>query len=550
MSRVLAPERRDDRRPAADNPPRVADLVARTLHAFGVREAFGMPGGEVVTLLDALGEAGIRFVLTRHETAAAIAAGGASLARPGAPGVLVTTLGPGLANAVNGIADAMQERVPLLVVSGVVDRSLRARYTHQIVDQPALLRAVVKGSFEVEAEGAAETIARAVRLALAPPMGPVHLDLAPGIAAALAQGDPVAPTIEATPSVDPADPALASLRALLAAAERPLVLAGFEAARDGAGPALRALADAGVPVLTTYKAKGVLDETHPFALGAAGLSPKADAMLRDVVRGADLVLLPGYDPIEMRPGWLEPFGAEASVVDLTRHAADHGMHRVDRRLIGSPAALLASIGRQLSPPARGYWPDGTIPRAKAALAAAFAPGNAWGPGAVFDALQRALPENAVVTVDSGAHRILLSQQFSARRPLAFLQSAGWCTMGAALPLAIGTAVARPEAPVVAVIGDGGLEMVAGELGTLRDANLPVVLVVLQDAKPCPDRNEAAPGRAEAGRRAPRPHRPRGARRRLRRRRRGGAGRRGAEECSRRGARAPRCVFAHRLQHRG
>ena len=149
---------------------------------------------------------------------------------------------------------------------------------------------------------------------------------------------------------------------------RPLVLAGFEAARDGAGPALRALADAGVPVLTTYKAKGVLDETHPFALGAAGLSPKADAILRDVVRGADLVLLPGYDPIEMRPGWLEPFGAEASVVDLTRHAADHGMHRVDRRLIGSPAALLASLGARCRGRAQSIgrserWPARGRPRA-------------------------------------------------------------------------------------------------------------------------------------------------------------------------------------------
>ena len=238
-------------------------------------------------------------------------------------------------------------------------------------------------------------------------MGPVHLDLAPGIAAALAQGDPVAPTIEATPSVDPADPALASSRALLAAAERPLVLAGFEAARDGAGPALRALADAGVPVLTTYKAKGVLDETHPFALGAAGLSPKADAMLRDVVAGADLVLLAGYDPIEMRHGWLEPFGAAASVVDLTRGAA-RSRHASRRPAPARPpAALLASIGRRLSPPARGYWPDGRARRARAALAAAFAASECVGARAPSSTRSSAtLPADAIVTVDSGAHRIL------------------------------------------------------------------------------------------------------------------------------------------------
>ena len=132
---------------------RVADTVARSLAAAGVRHAFGMPGGEVVTLIDALAEARIRFVLARHETAAAIMGAGAATVT-GAPGLLVTTLGPGLANAVNGIADAAQERMPLLVVSGVVERSIRARYTHQILDHAALLRPLVKASFEIEPEGA------------------------------------------------------------------------------------------------------------------------------------------------------------------------------------------------------------------------------------------------------------------------------------------------------------------------------------------------------------------------------------------------------------
>src|SRR5690242_18434797 len=107
-----------------------------------------MPGGEVVTLLDGLARAGIRFTLARHETAAAIMAAGAFHAG-GAPGLLVTTLGPGLANAFNGIADAVQERVPLLVISGVVERGMRGRYTHQIMDQAAMLRPLVKASFEI-----------------------------------------------------------------------------------------------------------------------------------------------------------------------------------------------------------------------------------------------------------------------------------------------------------------------------------------------------------------------------------------------------------------
>lgn len=460
---------------------RIADTVARMLAAAGVRRAFGMPGGEVVTLVDALEAAGIRFVLARHETAAAIMAAGASAVSE-APGLLVTTLGPGLANAVNGIADALQERAPLLAISGVVERGIRGRYTHQALDHAALLRPLVKASFEIEPEGAAAVVARAIALATAPPCGPVHLDLSPAVAAAPDFAPsairPPAPVL--APSVDPASPALTDARARIAMARRPLILAGFEAARAGAGPAITRIARRhGIPVLTTYKAKGVIDERCPQALGAAGLSPLADDVLLGMMARADLVLLVGYDPIEMRLGWLDPFADGTTVVELAMAPVDHAMHRCDQRLIGPPGSLLGALFEGNAPEAA--WPCGEPGRARERLAALFTPPAAWGPHAVFAALAEALPEDALVTVDSGAHRILLSQMWRAKHPLALLQSAGFCTMGAALPLAIGAKACDPDRPVVAVLGDGGLEMGLGELGTLRDQGLGVVLVTLQDA---------------------------------------------------------------------
>ncbi len=111
---------------------------------------------------------------------------------------------------------------------------------------------------------------------------------------------------------------------------------------------------------------------------------------------------------------------------------------------------------------------------------AFAGPEGWGPHAAFRSLEAVLPDNAVVTVDSGAHRILLSQMLNVRQPLGLLQSAGFCTMGVALPLAAGAKAAAPERPAVAVLGDGGLEMGLGELATLRDEKLPITIVVLQD----------------------------------------------------------------------
>jgi len=462
---------------------RVADTVALTLHAHGVRHAFGMPGGEVVTLVDALGAAGVRFLLVRGETAGAIAAGGLGVLTD-TPGVLVTTIGPGLANAVNGIADAAQERAPLIVLTGVVDRPIRALYTHQILDQAALLRPLVKGSFEIEPKSAQATVRRAIALALTPPMGPVHLDLAPGIAA-LPDPAPQAAIAPAPRTVLPApnraDPALADLRARLADAAQPLIVAGFEAARAGAGGAVAALARAtGAPVITTYKGKGLVDEAHPLSLGAAGLSPKADAALLPLAREADLVLCVGYDPIEMRPGWLDPFTEAAHLVEIGAAPVDHGMHRVDERIVGPITPILEALAWRLS--ARSDEPSGPVAQAQEALAEAFAEKATagFGPHAVFRTLAEALPESATVSVDSGAHRILLSQLWNAPRPLSLIQSAGWCTMGPALPLAMAARLARPDAPAIAVIGDGGLEMTLGELGTLRDERLPVVVLVLQD----------------------------------------------------------------------
>ena len=459
---------------APAKPARVADSLAATLYAHGVRAAFTVPGGEVVTLLDALDRAGIAVHLARQETAAAIMAAGHA-ALTGAPGLLVTTLGPGLAQAVNGVADAAQERAPLLVISGAVDRATRARYTHQVIDHAALLRPLVKASFEVEAEGASATLARALTLALAAPMGPVHLDLAPGVAAMPATDAAVPPVRELRPGLAADDPAVGEVAARLAAAERPVILAGFEAARAGADVAR--LAEAlGAPVLTTYKAKGVIAEDHPLALGAAGLSPAADALLLPLLARADLVLALGYDPIEMRLGWLDP-ADPARLIEVTAAPADHGMHRAGLRLRADPAEAAAALARAAPRP---RWPGGEPPAVRDALAARFAAPRAWGPHAIVAELNAAAGADAIVIVDSGAHRILLSQIWRAARPMTLLQSAGFCTMAAALPLAIGAAIARPGARVLAVMGDGGLEMAAGELATLRDLGHPVTVVVFQD----------------------------------------------------------------------
>lgn len=464
---------------------RVADIAAKTLAAHGVEHAFGMPGGEVVTLVDALEKAGVTFHLARHETAAAIMAAGAHIAT-GTPGLLVTTLGPGLANGINGIADASQEHVPLLVISGVVDHDIRGRYTHQIVDQKKLLAPLVKASFEIEPTGVGATVGRAISVAMAYPQGPVHIDLAPGTAATPAHGDDNART--PTPLLNPAfsqrDPSLAQLRTKLETAERPILIAGLDAWKDNAGPAVTKLAQTfNIPVITTYKGKGLLNEHDPLCLGGAGLSPLADKTLLPVVQDADLVLLVGYDPIEMRQPWCQPFGSNQDVVAIGPMMVDHGMHTANTHLVGNTSMIveaLVSGTTDIDTQQKSQWVGQDIASARQSISEAFASPKTWGPHHVFDAIEQTRPDDGIVTVDSGAHRILLSQMMRFKQPGQLLQSAGFCTMGAAIPLAAGHKAANASTPVVAVLGDGGLEMGLGELATLRDQDLPIAIVVLQD----------------------------------------------------------------------
>ena len=159
----------------------------------------------------------------------------------------------------------------------------------------------------------------------------------------------------------------------------------------------------------------------------------------------------------------------------------HYVHQAGLNFVCGIAPGLAALGEGLDSAGAARWPDGEVAAARAGLAQAFGAPTGWGPGAAIAALQAAVPEDVVVTADTGAHRILLSQMWQCQAPRTMLQSTGLCTMGCALPLAAGYKLARPERPVLAVTGDAGLEMVLGELATLRDLALPVVIAVFVDA---------------------------------------------------------------------
>lgn len=455
-----------------------AEVIAGRLAHAGCRHAFGMPGGEVLVLLDALAQAGVQFTLCKHENAAGFMAEG-SWHATGAPGILLTTVGPGLANCINSVANAFQEQVPLIVLSGCIDGSEAERFTHQVIDQRALMAPITKAHFQVASGTASHVVQKALSIAMADPPGPVHIDLPVGLAAEPTLDTPISPAAVKSHGW-PAGGALQSVAARLARAERPIILAGLGAVLHQAGPALSALVrDRNIPIITTYKAKGLVDERDEFCLGGHGLSPLSDQSILPLLANSDCVLLAGYDPIEMRSGWIDPWKAD-DAIELNHADIQHGMHGASLRVVGDVAELVSHLNAELGKGGAAYWPNGEPASARSALKSAFRGPDGWGPHAVFRALQTELDDGAILTADSGAHRILLSQMLECKAPGTLLQSSCFCTMGVSVPLAIGRAIAEPDKRVVAVVGDAGFDMTAGDLATLRDSQARVLIIVLVD----------------------------------------------------------------------
>ena len=459
---------------------RAADIIARRLYEANVRFAFGIPGGEVLTIIDALEDAGIKFLLSKHENAAGFMAEGVHHITK-APGLLIATVGPGAANAVNVTVNALQDRVPLIVITGCVDPADSVTYNHQVFDHCSVFSPITKASFRVSDGFVEELIDKAIAIATEGRPGPVHLDLPIKIANQLHPVSKI-PT-RATPApIKPANgEALNKARQWLLEAQNPLMIVGLDAVHQNAsGPIIDFCKKFGVPVVTTYKAKGIVPDDDELSLGAAGLSPLGDKNISPVVHAADLILLVGYDPIEMRTGWRNLWDStKTRVVEFLIAPEYSYMHKSSIRFVCNISEGIEALSKGLEK--KTTWGNGELIEVRNKHETIYGQKQEWGPGAITETVRSLVPRDTVITMDSGAHRILISQAWRTYVPRSALQSSAFCTMGCALPLATGAKLADPARVVVAFMGDGGLEMVLGELITLRDLGLPVIVVVFVDA---------------------------------------------------------------------
>jgi acetolactate synthase-1/2/3 large subunit len=453
---------------------RVALTVARAigdrLRSAGVRYVYGHPGGEVVDLIEGFRQAGLEFVLTKHETAAAFMAEAAATAT-GVPGVCLATLGPGATNLVTGVAHAYLDRAAVLAFSGQLPAERYEIATHQRLDLRHLFAPITKWQATVSSANAAAVVDRAIRVAQRPRRGPVYLEV-PSDVSPQTTVDVALPRVATEPLSAIDEDAIRTAAARLRASERPLLLVGMDANEDVVAGPLRRLAEAwSVPVVVSPKAKGIFREDHPLFLGT--IEGLGTGYLYDYIDTCDLVLMVGFDPVEFDRDWT----ARGRIVHI-------GVVSNDDRYYGSEVEVVgpidAALERLCSDPTPKLSAD-EIRAFRDAFAARVRPSAArLTPQQVLTELRAALPEDGLVSCDVGYNKAVSAQCWPSYRARTFFLSNGLSSMGYGLPAALALKMAEPSRQVACVLGDGGFAMSMAELETGVRLGLGVLVIVLVD----------------------------------------------------------------------
>jgi acetolactate synthase-1/2/3 large subunit len=451
-----------------------AGLLAERLKAHGVRYVFGIPSGQILPAVEALEGCGIRFVLVSHEMSAAFMADVVGRLT-GTPGVALATLGPGATNLATGVGNGLLDRSPCLILTAQVPTSQHGRRVQMHIEHRQLFAPLTKDSLSLASGGVAETVDRAVALALAEPPGPVHLDLPEDILAGNALERPGrVELVRRSPS-----PRVTGLREavrVLRGAHRPVAVLGLSAARSGQGRLIRRLLERfRIPFVTTMMGKGVIPDPHPLSIGVVGRA--RHRWVEGFVAEADLVLGLGYDPVEI--GY-EDWMPDVPLVHVDREAADADPRvRIAAQVRGDLGAAVAAL--LAAPLSRAGWDLAAIRAFQTRLAAGLRPRSAgFQPHQVLDLLRAWLPADGILACDVGAHTHQIASQWPVPAGGGLLVSNGWSSMGYGIPAALAAKLACPRREVACLVGDGGFLMQAGEMATAARLGRRVLFVMLRD----------------------------------------------------------------------
>jgi len=461
-----------------------AEIVWACLHAEGVDTVFGYPGGAVIPLYDALRGSGVRHILTRHEQGAVFAAEGYARST-GKVGVAIATSGPGATNLVTGIADARMDSVPLVCITGQVRTSLIGTDAFQETDVFGMTLSLTKWNrLILSTEEIPDVVARGFHIARSGRPGPVLLDIPVDVLKGKADVQvPGSYRPKSKPrwrhTAKTAFPT-AALRALLQSSRRPTALVGAGAKLSGAHETLERLLDyLQVPTGATLHGLGAVPYDKPYFLGLVGMhgSRAANVALNE----ADLLLVFGARLDDRVTGDPTKFAPAARIVHLEIDASQLDRVRsYELPILGNLAETVPQFYDAVADLPLSDWSEwkktiGDLRDSERGGSGAALPALRF-----FDELYALLPENTVVVADVGQHQMWAAQRYRAHSPRGFITSGGLGAMGFALPGAIGVQLARPDALVVCISGDGGIQMNIQELATIRRYGLSIKVLILDN----------------------------------------------------------------------
>ncbi|WP_277749303.1 5-guanidino-2-oxopentanoate decarboxylase [Parahaliea mediterranea] len=462
------------------------ERLMHMLKAHGIEVAFGIPGTHTIELYRGLPQAGIRHITPRHEQGAGFMADGYARVT-GRPAACLTVSGPGALNIAAAMGQALQDSVPMLVISADNSRHQRGLGEGRLHEtrnlQAAMAECSVWSHTLMRADELPRVLARAFAIFHSERPGPVHLSLPLDVI--LSNADHVSPEPWPVPSRPAADPgALAQAAELLNAARRPVIALGGGAA--DAGQWCRALAERlDAPVTLTHNARGLLPADHPLLVAS---SPSFEAV-RALYRGADVVLAVGTELSETDYDFFFDggFALGGQLIRIDIDAAQLCRNAQPALAIRADSALaLAALLPQLQAVSREGDREGHRegPRRVAEVMAALA--EAGDHSADYQrflaSLETALPQ-AIVLGDSTQPAYYAAAQWHPAAPRSFASAAtGYGTLGYALPAALGAKLACPQRPVVALVGDGGLQFSISELASAVEAELGVIVLVWNNAR--------------------------------------------------------------------
>ncbi len=466
-----------------------AEALMRSLEYQGVKTIFGYPGGSIMPVFDALYDhrKTLNHILVRHEQGAAHAAQGFARVS-GEVGVCLITSGPGATNTITGIADAMIDSTPIVVIAGQVGTNFLGTDAFQEVDLVGITQPITKWSYQIRrAEDVAWAVARAFYVAKSGRPGPVVLDFAKN--AQVDKTEYVPTKVDYIRSYLPVpemnSEAIRQAAELINGAVRPLVLVGQGVELGEAQQELRTFIEkAGMPAGCTLLGLSALPTAHPLNKGMLGMHGNLGPNIN--TGKCDVLIAVGMRFDDRVTGKLSTYATQAKIIHFDIDPAEIDKNvKVDVAVLGDCKETLAAVTELLKPAEHKEWLETFLPYEKVEEEKVIRPelhpaGKALSMGEVVRAVSEATGNEAILVTDVGQNQMMAARYFKYSKKRSIVTSGGLGTMGFGLPAAIGATFGSPDRTVCVFMGDGGLQMNIQELGTVMEQKAPVKIILLNN----------------------------------------------------------------------